>query len=190
VTPSSPPASLLGRRSAAAVLFAVTVAGVGCGSGQAPPFSAETEVTPPADTIGERLFLDTRFSQYFATHMTSVNAPLPTGDPTVAQVDTANGPLAGPFAGQSINCRSCHFVNEFQGTAGAGNRTYSDYTSHSPMPRSISGFDHTPRNAMQMVDSFATRSGPLALHFDGEFASGEDLVKGTMGHAQLWLASH
>ena len=34
---------------------------------------------------------------------------------------------------------------------------------------------------MQMVDSFTPRStAPLFLHFDGEFASGEDLVIGTM----------
>jgi cytochrome c peroxidase len=33
---------------------------------------------------------------------------------------------------------------------------------------------------MQMVDSFAARSGPLFLHFDGEFASGEDLVVATL----------
>ena len=43
---------------------------------------------------------------------------------------------------------------------------------------------------MQMVDSFTSRSGPLFLHFDGEFASGEDLVIGTMtGRNFGWLPS-
>jgi cytochrome c peroxidase len=57
------------------------------------------------------------------------------------------------------------------------------------MPRTQpNGFDHTPRNSMQMVDSFTTRSGPLFLHFDGEFASGEDLVVGTVtGRNFGWL---
>jgi cytochrome c peroxidase len=153
----------------------------GCGSGIAPASLTESDATPPADSIGEALFLDTRFAEYFAANMTSVNAPLAAGDPVVAQVDTANGPLPGPFAGQAINCRSCHFVTEFQGVTGAGNRTYADFTTQSPMPRQqANGFNHTPRNAMQMVDSFTSRSGPTFLHFDGEFASGADLVVGTM----------
>ena len=166
------------------LVFTGLVAGtlaVGCGSGQAPAAPTEADSTPPADSIGEALFLDTRFAQYFAANMTDVNAPLSTGDPAVAQVQTLDQPLPGPFAGQSINCRSCHFVTEFQGVTGAGNRTYADFATHSPMPRAqANGFDHTPRNSMQMVDSFTDRSGPLFLHFDGEFASGEDLVVGTM----------
>lgn len=171
--------------------IALAVLTQGCGSGAAPAAPQESDATPAADSIGEALFLDTRFSEYFAANMTSVNAPLPTGDPVVSQVPTTNGPLPGPFAGQSINCRSCHFVTEFQGVAGAGNRTYADFTTRSPLPRrQPNGFDHTPRNAMQMVDSFTARSGPQFLHFDGEFASGEDLVIGTMtGRNFGWLPS-
>jgi cytochrome c peroxidase len=71
-------------------------------------------------------------------------------------------------------------VTEFQGVAGAGNRTYSDFTTHSPIPKPMNSFTHTPRNSMQMVDSFTARSTALFLHFDGEFATGEDLVVGTM----------
>lgn len=153
----------------------------GCGSaGDAPDPSPNADVTPAADSIGERLFLDTRFSEYFAADMTGVNDPLAQGDPSVATVPTTGGSLPGPFAGQSMNCRSCHFVTEFQGVAGAGNRTYSDFTARSPMPRSQGGFDHTPRNSSQMVDSFTARSGPVFLHHDGEFVSGLDLVKATM----------
>ena len=163
----------------------------GCGAGEAPPPLTESDATPAADSIGEALFLDTRFSQYFAAHMTDVNTPLTTGDPVVSDVQTLNGPLPGPFAGQSINCRSCHFVTEFQGVAGAGNRTYADFTTHSPIPLGQSqpnGFVRTPRNAMQMVGSFTPRAGPMFLHFDGEFASGEDLVIGTMtGRNFGWL---
>lgn len=174
----------------AAGLIAGIVA-TGCGASQAPAALTEADATPSADSIGEALFLETRFSQYFAAHMTGVNNPLPVGDPVVATVQSLNGPLPGPFAGQSINCRSCHFVTEFEGVKGAGNRTYADFTTRSPIPRTQpNGFDHTPRNAMQMVDSFTTRSGPLFLHFDGEFASGEDLVVGTMtGRNFGWLPS-
>jgi cytochrome c peroxidase len=112
--------------------------------------------------------------------MTGVNEPLAAGDPAMDLVYTTTGTLPGPFAGQSINCRSCHFVTEFQGVAGAGNRTYSDFTTRSPMPQALGGFTHTPRNAMQMVGSLQPHAGPTFLHFDGEFASPEDLVESTM----------
>jgi cytochrome c peroxidase len=162
-------------------IFLVCAIVIGCGSGTAPSLGGEaTKVTPPADPIGERLFLDTRFSQYFAAHMTGVNDPLQVGDPVVATVPTANGPLPGPFAGQSINCRSCHFVTEFQGVPNAGNRTYADFTTRSAIPIPQNGFTATPRNAMQMVGTFQPHSGPQFLHFDGEFATGEDLVISTL----------
>ncbi len=101
-----------------------------CSAGNAPNFPSEAESTPAEDSIGERLFLDTRFAQFFAAHMTGVNQPLPSGDPAMDLVYTLTGTLPGPFAGQSINCRSCHFVTEFQGVSGAGNRTYADL--HNP----------------------------------------------------------
>jgi hypothetical protein len=152
-----------------------------CNAGEAPNFPSENEGgTPAEDSIGERIFLDTRFAQYFAAHMTGVNTPLTVGDPVVAQVNTANGTLPGPFAGQSMNCRSCHFVTEFQGVTGAGNRTYSDFTTRSPIPLPMNGFTLTPRNSMHMVGSLQPHPGPTFLHFDGEFATPEDLVKGTM----------
>ncbi len=169
--------------AAALLLFGLAVAAslAGCGSGVAPAVSTENESsTPAADPIGEQLFLDTRFAKYFADHMTGVNAPLGTGDPVVATVPTAAGSLPGPFAGQSTNCRSCHFVTEFQGVQNAGNRTYADFTTRSLLPVQQNGFATTPRNAMQMVGSFRLDGGTQFLHFDGEFASGEDLVIGTL----------
>ena len=168
------------RLLAGLLVLAAVLAMLGCHAGQAPEFQTDADVTPPEDTIGERLFLDTRFAQYFAANMAGVNQPLAEGDPVVQQVETPNGALPGPFAGQSINCRSCHFVTEFQDVAGAGNRTYSDFTPRSPMPREINGFTQTPRNAMHMVGSLQPHSGLTFLHFDGEFASPEDLVKATL----------
>ncbi len=167
--------------SCSALLFlAAFIAGCGSSS-SAPSLGGEaTKVTPPSDPIGERLFLDTRFSEFFASHMTGVNKPLAAGDPVVATVPTLNGPLPGPFAGKAINCRSCHFVTEFQGVAGGGNRTYADFIERSSLPLEQSGFSTTPRNSMQMVGTFTPHSGPQFLHFDGEFATGEDLVVGTM----------
>jgi hypothetical protein len=124
--------------------------------------------------------VDTRFAQYFAANMTGVNDPLPAGDPVVAQVNTPIGWVPGPFAGESINCRSCHFVTEFTGVKGVGNRTYADFVTRSPIPRQINGITSTPRNAMQMVGSLQPHGGQTFLHFDGEFATPEDLVLGTI----------
>ena len=153
----------------------------GCGSGVAPAISTENEkATPAADPIGERLFLDTRFAKFFFQHMTGYNTALTDGDPVVATVATPGGVMPGPFAGQSINCRSCHFVTEFQGVAGAGNRTYSDFATRSALPIAQNGFETTPRNAMQMVNTYRSDGGIQYLHFDGEFASGADLVVGTI----------
>ena len=154
---------------------------LGCGSGVAPAISTENEsATPAADPIGERLFLDTRFAKFFFEHMTGYNAALTAGDPVVATTLNPAGDMPGPFAGQSTNCRSCHFVTEFQGVANAGNRTYADFTTRSTLPVSQNGFDTTPRNSMQMVNTFRRDGGVQFLHFDGEFASGEDLVMGTL----------
>lgn len=178
---SSPSSRLSIAMLCSGVLLCIVGAVTGCGSSAAPAVSTENEgVTPAADPIGERLFLDTRFAKFFFLNMTAVNSPLQTGDPVVATVPTANGPLPGPFAGQSINCRSCHFVTEFQGVPNAGNRTYADFTTRSLLPVAQNGFSTTPRNAMQMVSTFRQDGGTQFLHFDGEFASGEDLVIGTL----------
>ena len=163
-----------------AVILAGALLASGCGSGKAPDPPAESEGAPAEQNVGERVFIDTRFAEYFAEHMTGVNDPLPAGDPVVATVSTPAGVIPGPFAGKSINCRSCHFVTEFTDVAGVKNRTYADFVTHSPLPRNIAGVTATPRNSMQMVGTFQPHSGPQFLHFDGEFASGEDLVLATI----------
>ena len=112
--------------------------------------------------------------------MTGINDPLAAGDPVVAQVTTPPGVLPGPFAGQSMNCRSCHFVTEFIAVPQVRNRTYADFVDHSPIPRTMNGFISTPRNAMQMVGSLQPHDGPTFLHFDGEFTTPEDLVQATL----------
>jgi cytochrome c peroxidase len=164
----------------AAFSLALVLVPSGCGSGATPAPEAETDPAPAEQNLGERIFIDTRFAEYFFANNTGINNPLAVGDPVVAEVQNVySGPMPGPFAGQSINCRSCHFVVEFQGVANAGNRTYADFTTRSPIPRAMNGFTNTPRNAMQMVGSLATPGAKL-LHFDGQFADPADLVKSTL----------
>jgi len=139
--------------------------------------------------VGERLFLETRFAQFFfARSRGNVNASLSAGDPVVDRAVTTGSSLPGPFAGHAINCRSCHLVNEFQ-AAGRGNRTYADYARRSPVPAREDGKLFAVRNAPAMVNATVPRSGAYFLHTDGEFASNEALVKGTLtGRNYGWLA--
>ncbi len=147
------------------------------------PRAGETD--PPEVAIGERLFLETRFAQYFAAHMSGVNRPLAQGDPVLATLPTSDGPLPGPFAGKSMNCRNCHLVDD---TAGAPTRTYDDFSRQSLVPLREDGQVHTPRNTPTLVNALLPRSVPFFLHFDGEFTTPEDLVIGTMtGRNFGWL---
>ena len=107
------------------VLFFLVMASAwnaGCGSGKAPDPLQEAEGAPADQNVGERIFVDTRFAEYFAENMTGVNDPLAVGDPVVAQVSTPIGMLPGPFAGESIRRPVLPFRN---GIHGRGRRAES-----------------------------------------------------------------
>ena len=129
---------------------------------------------PPTDfaaadvNIGERLFLETRFSQsYFAQAGDDANLDA-AGDPVMALLQTTGKPVPGPFAGQAMNCRQCHLVDEEGygefGNHTLGNRTYSDFTRRSPLPLRDDGRTLTPRNSPGLVDALLPHAGPLFLH--------------------------
>jgi hypothetical protein len=138
--------------------------------------------------IGERLFLETRFAEFFFTNSGgNANAILTNGDSAVSNEASIYGPLPGPFSGRSMNCRECHMVEEEENnnvtilpSFESGNRTYCDFAQRSPIPDIGDGRLVTTRNAMPLVDSLLTRTVPLFLHFDGQFASPQDLVIGTL----------
>ncbi len=145
----------------------------------------------PETLLGERLFLETRFAQYFAAHSNGeVNRALTQGDPVVARV---SNPRAGvfypsPFAGKSINCRSCHFVDEFSSLIAGVNRTYCDFVPRTPIPERGDGQTVTIRNSRNMVDDFPPQRAAILLHGDGEFASANSLVESTLtGRDMGWL---
>jgi hypothetical protein len=161
---------------------------------------AQGDADPAEVAIGERLFLEARFAQFFAANATDVNQPLPGGgDPVTAQTETTGAPLPGPFAGQAINCRACHLVDEqlvfdAQGLPDlrvGGMRTYADFARRSPVPaRAEDGLTHTARNSPALVNASLARRGGLELHFDGEFSSLHELVQETLlGRNYGWLPS-
>jgi hypothetical protein len=128
--------------------------------------------------IGERLFLETRFAEFFFTNSGgNANFTLTNGDPVMNTTATIYGPLPGPFAGQSMNCRACHLVQEQENT---GNRTYCDFAPRSPVPANGDGVTETHRNAIDLVNSLLPHSTPLFLHYDGQFATPQDLIISTL----------
>jgi hypothetical protein len=144
----------------------------------------EEEGDPPQVTIGERLFLETRFAQWFAAKAAGPNAPLPAGDPTLDVTTTTGTPLPGAFAGRSMSCRACHLVDEQHFTPNGGNRTYADFARRSPIPARSDGLLVTPRNSPPLV---GVARGAI-FHTDGEFRTLVDLVEATFtGRNFGWL---
>ena len=144
---------------------------------------------PPEVALGERLFLETRFAQFFYAHSSGdANAVLKEGDPILVRSASASGEaLPGPYNGFSMNCRACHLVAE-QSALRRGNRTYADFARRSPVPAREDGRQFTARNAPPMVNALVPRVGDLFLHYDGEFGTGTDLVKATFTDRNFgWL---
>ena len=150
--------------------------------------AAAEDANPPEVAIGERLFLETRFAQFFfANSGGDTNAVLAAGDPVMDRTKTTQGSLPGPFAGTSMSCRACHLVDEPTGKNRGGKRIYADFTRRSPVPVREDDKRQTPRNSPPLVNASLPRPGFLP-HFDAEFASDVDLVKGTFtGRNFGWL---
>jgi hypothetical protein len=149
-----------------------------------------TEPLPPEGQIGKRLFLETRFAQFFAANCNgNVNAALASGDPVVATIQTPSGNYPSPIAGQSINCRFCHIDNELAGTALA-TRAYNDYLQREPIPARGGMGGTTLRNVHAMADSMISGTHGIFLHADGQFASGFTAAQaGLTGRGFGWLPS-
>jgi len=169
---------------------------VGCGggnSGSSPPPASATGTTGAETSVGERLFVETRFAQAFKAYLDSggnVNDTFPVGDPVMNRSETT-GPgvgLPGPFAGLSMNCRACHLVDEQVGISGGGMRTYTDFALRSPIPARGDGKRTAPRNSPPLVNASLDRPGGALFHFDGEFSTVEELTAGTFtGRNFGWL---
>ncbi|MFO1463469.1 MAG: cytochrome c peroxidase [bacterium] len=153
------------------------------------PSAEEEEADPPEVAVGERLFQETRFAQFFFAHSGGqINSPLAQGDPVMDLTEAIGQELPGPFAGQSMNCAACHMVDQQLQAPGGGMRSYGDFARRSPIPQREDGRTTAPRNSPPLVNSALPRANDLFLHFDGEFTSLEDLVRGTFtGRNFGWL---
>ena len=153
-------------------------------------------VNPAQVLLGDRLFRETRFGQFFfafleADARRTVNTPLRPPDPTVRFEQDADGKRKpDPFRAYSMNCRNCHLGNDLLGVARFDGRTYCDFAQRSPIPARGDGHTTTPRNSQPLVSVSIARQVPFVFHFDGEFASIEDLTLGTLtGRNFGWLPS-
>ena len=104
-------------------------------------------------------------------------------------LETLGAPInPGPFRGMSMNCRTCHLVDDVLVSPGGGMRAYADFAHRSPIPARADGKTHAPRNSPPLVNSSLDRPGGVLFHFDAEFNSMEDLVAGTYtGRNFGWL---
>lgn len=160
------------KKTKALILGAIVLCGVVSASARADQDSPEVR-------IGERLSLETRFSWFAYRHPHRA-------DPVMEWTETTSGRIKGPFAGQAMNCRACHLVDEQGGARGGGMRTYADFARRSPVTTRPDGARTSVRNAMQMVD--ITVPGHGLFHYDGQFANLRDLVRATLtGRNYGWL---
>jgi len=175
-------------------VISLLLAGCGACSNSSAPASVRETGTPGAEaSVGERLFLETRFAQSFKVfldHGEDINNPK-AGDPVVAIAETPD-PLApitpGAFKGMSMNCRACHMVDDLLTPSNERMRTYADFAPRSPIPARPDGKTHAPRNSPALVNSALARPGGVLFHFDSEFNSMEDLVAATFtGRNFGWL---
>lgn len=154
--------------------------------------SIEEEAEDPAQvTIGERLFNETRFSQFFyARSMGNVNSQLSSGDPANDTMETIAGRVESPFRGQASSCATCHMVDQALEIPGGGMRTYADFASRTLITSRDGRETKTLRNTQIIVNSTIPRSLPIFLHHDGEFTSIEDLNTAALtGRNMGWLGN-
>jgi len=170
-------------------LVAACAALLSAGCLQGPGASPVDPFKPADQALGERIFRDPRFSQWFATHSTEVNAFPDPGDPTVDTAVDALGPaMPGSLAGAAMACSLCHLVEQNANEDGTHMRAYADYARHSPIPDRGDGQFQTPRNSPPMVDATVPRDIPVFLHLDGQFSSAVDLITFTFTGRNLgWL---
>lgn len=152
----------------------------------------EEEPDPAEVAVGERLFKETRFAELFkATSNGNVNA-VGSGDPVLSKLSDGKNEFTSPFAGQTMSCVGCHFVDQAK-RVGLSTRSYAEFTEKSAIPVPSQGSDgktHTPRNSPALLHAAAPRTVPFIFHYDGEFVTLDELVIGGFtGRNFGWLPS-
>lgn len=156
--------------------------------------SVGENLNPPDQLLGERLFKDPRFGQYYVTHSGGAINGVNVGQSIVATVPTTNPDvsLPGPEAGSSITCLSCHLVQQEMNVPGGGMRAYTNFAGRAlhpvrPEDTATQGA-FTARKPAPMVGDFNTGDAGQCLHWDCEFGNMNTLVYDTLtGRDFGWL---
>lgn len=145
------------------------------------------EEDPPEVVLGEKLFREYRFSEFFYRESKGkINTPLKSGDPALETLETDLGIFEHPYRGKAMSCAACHLVDQMASVSGRGALTYNDFAKQTPFSLRSDGLTKTTRNTSNMVGSMI-REG-LPLHWDGEFFSGKDLACASLtGRNMGWL---
>jgi cytochrome c peroxidase len=86
--------------------------------------------------------------------------------------------------GGAVSCQTCHF----SAAKDQGPRAFCDFQARSLVPDRGDGRRTTPRNSPTLLDALEGNDGTSLLHFDGQFATADELVRETFtGRNFGWL---
>lgn len=138
--------------------------------------------------MGERLFLDDRFSQFFYSESNGdVNSKLVRGSRDLEEIDIFGQTFPSPFAGSAKSCSSCHMVD--QALEDHGMRAYNEFSALSKIPLRVDNMTHSLRNTPMLVGIGSELNQNRTSHWDGEFADHSETVLGNFtGRNMGWLA--
>lgn len=139
--------------------------------------------------LGERLFLDDRFSEFFyKSSLGDVNYRLQRGSSDLEQIDIFGTMYPSPFQGSAKSCGSCHMVD--QALNDHGMRAYNDFSERAIIPNRIDGKTHTLRNTPMLVGIGSEFNQNRISHWDGEFFDHKETVLGNFtGRNMGWLGN-
>src|SRR6185295_1367440 len=85
---------------------------------------------PPEVLLGDRLFRETRFAEYYAQRAgRNLNVVLQESDPAVEPIGLyTGGALPNPDRATSMSCRQCHLGDDFIRVRPLLGRTYADFS--------------------------------------------------------------
>ncbi len=152
--------------------------------------NAYAVTNPSLIDLGEKLFGDFRFSEYFfKASGGNPNFKISKGDSHLNFISTSKGNVISPFKGQAQSCTSCHMVD--QGFSELGMRGYNDFSQTTKVPkRNIDNQTHTLRNTPTLVGVGSRYAQNRLSHYDGEFVDHSQTVLGNFtGRNMGWLKS-
>lgn len=176
-------------------LFGSLLLAAGCSKSSdpaPPPVSPDPppgDPVPPEVAVGERLFREPRFAQFFAVNAGGdLNQALPTGDRAVETIVVDGVEQVSPFADSTQSCASCHLSDQGVTLPGGGVRAWTDFAKSAKTTERADGVRETARKVAPLVD-LAHREGGT-FHADGEYASLEAAIEGALlGRKLGWMAN-